>query len=123
MDRVVHYEQRRNRLWWWVFWIALGALVVVFGTTIYAIIHELREKETLSIFGIVTEDGAAWTSAWRDIVAVIWGDLTHWRVYTAVGAVVLTMGVVIGTAHRRRTMGRVQHDISQLKSERQEKPK
>ena len=117
MDRVVKYEQRHLRRWWCVFGVIMGTLIVVLGTTIVTIIEELREKETLSIFGIVTEDQAKLSQVWRDIVGVIWEDLSHYKVYIVAGVILAGVALLIVTAHRRRQLGRINKDIHQLKSE------
>ena len=113
MNQVVKYEQRRTRRWWRVFGLVLGVVVIIGAITVYTIVKELREEETLSIINIVREDGVPWLQASGDIVGVIWESLSHQKIYAFAGAVALVTVIVSVTSHQRRVLGRKKKDIRQ----------
>ncbi len=108
MKKVVAFEKRRSYSWAAWFFLVIGALVMVFGISVWAFGRDVIRRQTLELLGLFQQDWEIIRDFWQDTVGVFLEELPQEWLIVALVALVGLIGVVLATTvHRRRVVQRL----------------
>ena len=101
MQRVIRYERRRTRWWLVAFWVTISALAAFIIISFVAIGTVLKERESLKVLSIFTEDWEIIRQGWFDAFRSIWYDIPRHHLIPAIAAIAVAVIIIVFTRQQR----------------------